>query len=76
MCLAVPMRLIEVSGTRGVAEVGGVRRTVMLDLVPDAGAGRYVLVHAGYAIQVLDEADAQETLALLGRIGGADGPDD
>lgn len=75
MCLAVPMRLIQIEGNRGVAEIAGVRRSVMLDLVPEAGVGQYVLVHAGYAIQVLEEEDARETLRLLERIGEPDGPD-
>lgn len=75
MCLAVPMRLCEMEGTRGTAEAGGVRRTVMLDLVPEATIGKYVLVHAGYAIQVLDEAEAHETLEMLERLGEAYGPD-
>ena len=65
MCLAVPMKLLSVSGDKGVAEVAGVRRTVRLDLVPGTVQGQYVVVHAGYAIQVMDEAAAAETLDLI-----------
>ncbi len=65
MCLAVPMRLAEVDGPFGQAEVDGIGRRVRLDLVPDARVGDYVIVHAGFAIEVLDEQAAQETLALL-----------
>jgi hydrogenase expression/formation protein HypC len=64
MCLAVPMRLIEAEGNRGVAEIAGVRREVALDLV-QARLGDYLIVHAGYAIEVLDEEEANKTLALL-----------
>jgi hydrogenase expression/formation protein HypC len=64
MCLAVPMKLVEAEGTRGIVSVDGVRREVRLDLV-EAHVGDWVLVHAGYAIQVEDEASAAETLALL-----------
>jgi len=64
MCLAVPMRLESVVGHSGRAVVDGVGRELRLDLV-EAQVGDWVLVHAGYAIQVLDEAAAAETLALL-----------
>ncbi len=71
MCLAVPMALVEVDGARGVAETGGVRSEVRLDLVDGAAVGAYVLVHAGYAIQLLDEAEAAETLALIDELAAA-----
>ena len=70
MCLAVPMRLTSIEGTRGKADLSGVGRTVMLDLTPEARVGDYVIVHAGYAIQILDEAAAAETLALLAQVAG------
>ena len=69
MCLGVPMKLTEVSGREGKAELDGVTRKVALDLVPDVKVGQYVLVHAGYAIQILDEASAKETLQLLAEVG-------
>lgn len=62
------MRLIFVEGPVGKAELEGVAREVMLDLVPDAKVGDYVIVHAGYAIQTLDEQAARETLALLAEL--------
>jgi len=65
MCLAVPMRLETRDELSGIAEIDGVRREVSLMLVPEAQAGDWVLVHAGYAIGTVDEAEAQETLALL-----------
>ena len=74
MCLAVPMRLIAIDGASGTVEVEGVRREVRLDLLPEARTGMWLLIHAGYAIQALDEATAAETLALLREIAepGAD----
>ncbi|RLF49834.1 MAG: HypC/HybG/HupF family hydrogenase formation chaperone [Thermoplasmata archaeon] len=63
MCLAVPARIIEVRGKRAIADFGGVRREINLSLV-DAKVGDYVLVHAGFAIQVIDEVDAQEIYSL------------
>jgi hydrogenase expression/formation protein HypC len=68
MCLAVPMKLIERRETLGVAELDGVRREVSLMLQPDAQLGDYVLVHAGYVIGMVDEAEAQATLELLRQV--------
>jgi len=65
MCLAVPMKLIEIRGDRGVADVGGIRREVGLQLLENPVEGDYVLVHAGFAIQKVDGAEAQKTLALF-----------
>lgn len=69
MCLGVPMKLTSVDGREGKAVLDGLARRVGLDLVPGAVVGDYVIVHAGYAIQILDEASAKETLALLAEIG-------
>jgi hydrogenase expression/formation protein HypC len=66
MCLAIPMRIIEIEGAAGVAEVDGVTRKVRLDLLlPEVGLGDYVLIHAGLAIAKVDADHAAETLALL-----------
>jgi hydrogenase expression/formation protein HypC len=65
MCLGIPMLLVEMDGSQAIAEVSGVRRRVFLDLLPEARLGDYVIVHAGYAIQRLDEAEAGETLEYL-----------
>lgn len=64
MCLAIPAKLLEVNGDEGTIDVGGVRKTVALTLVENARAGQYVLLHAGYAIEVIDEAEARELAAL------------
>jgi hydrogenase expression/formation protein HypC len=69
MCLAIPMKLIERTDALGVVEIDGVRREVSLMLQPEAVLGDFVLVHAGYAIGVIDEAEAQATLELLRQIG-------
>jgi hydrogenase expression/formation protein HypC len=66
MCLAIPAQVRSI-GEHRMADVDimGVSRTVSLDLVPEADVDDYVLVHAGYAIQVVDEEFANETLELL-----------
>ena len=65
MCLAVPMRLVRRDGDFGLAEVGGIERKIGLQLVDEATVGDFVIVHAGFAIQKLDEEAAQESLALF-----------
>ena len=66
MCLAVPLKLLEISTDRrdGTVALGGSTIRVGLELVPDAKPGDFVLVHAGMAIEVVQEAEAEETLAL------------
>ena len=66
MCLAVPARVTEMrDGLLGLVELGGVVREVSFALLPDAAVGDYVLLHAGYALQKVDTAEAEETLRLL-----------
>ncbi len=71
MCLAVPMRLVELTpagaaGVRvGVVEVGGLQRKVRLDLLDDVRVGDQLLVHAGFAIQVIDPAEAERLVSML-----------
>jgi hydrogenase expression/formation protein HypC len=72
MCLALPARLLErLSGDQGRIDLGGVRKTVSLALVPEARAGDYVIVHVGHAIGVLDPAEAAATLALFAQMDAA-----
>jgi hydrogenase expression/formation protein HypC len=68
MCLAVPMKLVERNGDRGVVELGGVHREVHLGFVPDLEIGDYVLVHAGFVIERLQKEQAEEDLKLLSRL--------
>jgi hydrogenase expression/formation protein HypC len=69
MCLAVPLKLISVDGIDAVGEVGGIQREVSIMMTPDVKVGDYVIVHAGFAIQVLDQKEAEENLELLRQIG-------
>ena len=68
MCLALPMRITAVDGTLATIATAGLEQRASLMLVPEAKVGDYVLVHAGFAISVLDEAEANETLELLREI--------
>ncbi len=69
MCLAVPMRLLELHGQSGILEIGGVRKEVVLTLTPEAKVGDWLVVHAGYALEILDEQEAENTFALLRSLG-------
>jgi len=75
MCLALPMRIIAVDGALATIATAGLEQRASLMLVPEAKVGDYVLVHAGFAISVIDEAEANETLELLREIS-AFAPDD
>ena len=73
MCLAIPGKILS-SEDLGVArtgrvQFGGIIRQVRLDFVPDANPGDYVMVHVGFAISKVDEAEAQRTYELLSELG-------
>jgi len=76
MCLAIPMRVLEVSGTTGKVEIGGVRRAIDLSLVGDVKVGQYVVVHAGFALSVADEEEAKKTLALFDELMSKSSPEE
>jgi len=65
MCLAIPALVKTVDGEQAVVDIEGVTREVSLVLTPEAKPGDYVLLHTGYAISVIDEAEARETLEVL-----------
>lgn len=65
MCLAIPGRIVEINDAKAVIEVGNVKREVFVQLVPDVKLGEYVLVHAGCAIEIVDEEEALKTLEIL-----------
>ncbi|MEN6616663.1 MAG: HypC/HybG/HupF family hydrogenase formation chaperone [Syntrophorhabdus sp.] len=71
MCLAVPAKIISIDGTEARIDIGGIGRMISLKLTPGAKTGDYVLVHAGFAIGVLDEKEARETLDFLEEIDNA-----
>jgi hydrogenase expression/formation protein HypC len=69
MCLAIPTRIVAIDGALALVELGGVERQISLALTPEAQVGDYVIVHTGFALSVLDEQEAQETLRLFAEIG-------
>jgi len=65
MCLAIPALIKSIKGQQAVADIEGVTRDISLQLTPEAKVGDYVLLHTGYAISIIDAAEAAETLKLL-----------
>ena len=65
MCLAVPALVIEINNLDGKVNIGGVIRDVRFDLVENIGIGDYVLLHAGYAIEVISETETLNSLKIL-----------
>ncbi len=80
MCLGVPGKIIEIKADHGIRmgriDFGGVIREACLEAIPDAIVGDYTIVHAGFALSILSEAEAMETLTLLREISLFDNPED
>lgn len=81
MCLAVPGKIIEITEGEAITRIGrvsfgGTVREVNLAFVPDAAVGDYVLVHAGVAINAVDEGEARQVFEYLQEIYGGDNPGD
>ena len=77
MCLAVPGRIVEISGDDDLTRMarvsfGGVIKEVSLAYTPEAVPGDYVLVHVGFALQTVDEEEARKTIELIRQMGEAE----
>ena len=76
MCLGIPGKIIEMYEANGLqmgkVDFGGVTKEVCLAYVPEAKVGNYTVIHVGFALNVLDEVEALETLQLLREIGAMD----
>jgi hydrogenase expression/formation protein HypC len=72
MCLAVPVKITKVEGKEADVEIGGISQHISLWLTPEAKVGDYVLLHTGYAISILDQEEAAETLKLFEDIAKTD----
>jgi hydrogenase expression/formation protein HypC len=64
MCVAIPMRVVEINGNEAVCEYEGIKRTARIDLLPEVKVGDYVLIHVGFVIQKIDIDSAEKTLKL------------
>lgn len=71
MCLAIPVLIKSIEDSEAEVEIGGIARRISLELTPEARVGDYAIVHTGYAINILDQEEARETLKLLEEIAAA-----
>jgi hydrogenase expression/formation protein HypC len=71
MCLGIPGRVIEIEKKIAKADVGGLIRDISIELCPEVSVGEYVLIHTGFAIQKVDEKEAEETLEFLKKMAEA-----
>lgn len=65
MCLAIPGSIVNIQGASATIDVMGVKREISLALTPQAQVGDYVLVHAGFSIEVIDAEEARQTIELV-----------
>lgn len=72
MCLAIPARIVELDGDKAVVDAMGNRWNAKTTLLPDARMGDLVLIHAGFAISLVDEEEAKKTWQLIAEISEFD----
>ena len=65
MCLAIPMKILKIEGDKAIVSSSGVQRSIGISFMKNVKPGDYVIVHAGFAIEKLDPAKAEETLKIL-----------
>jgi len=75
MCLAIPARVVALNGLDATVDLGGVRKTISIALVPDAQLEDYVIVHVGHAIGMVDPEEARLTLELFAELGAGSTPE-
>ena len=68
MCLAIPMKIKKIKGEFAEVETGRLTRTINIAMLPKVALGDYVIVHAGFALQIVDPLKAKQTLELLDEI--------
>ena len=71
MCLAIPLRLVEINGAQAVAEANGMRRTIRIDFIREPRVGDYVIAHAGFAIERMSREQAEENLRAIQEVADA-----
>ncbi len=65
MCLGIPLKIIEINSLSGIGEINGIKRDIRLDLTPKAKVGDYVMVHAGFAIEIMREDAAKDSIEAI-----------
>jgi len=68
MCLGIPLKIVEINGKEALGELNGVRKKIRVDLIENLKLGDYVMVHAGFALEIMKEEQANDTLKILEEI--------
>jgi hydrogenase expression/formation protein HypC len=68
MCLGIPLKIVEINGKEAFGELNGVKKKIRVDLIKDLKIGDYVMVHAGFALEIMKEEQAKDTLKILEEI--------
>jgi len=68
MCLGIPLKIVEINGKEALGELNGVRKKIRVDLIENLKLGDYVMVHAGFALEIMKEEEANDTLKILEEI--------
>ncbi len=69
MCLGIPMKVVKIDGDEGVVESGALKKRANFSLMKNVKPGEYILMHAGFAIEKIKEAEARKTLKALREMG-------
>ena len=65
MCLGIPLKIIEINGMEAIGEMNGVKNKMRIDLLPKVKLNDYVMVHAGFGIEIINDTLAKETIETL-----------
>jgi len=65
MCLGVPLKIIEINGNEAIGEMNGIKKKIRVDLLKELKINDYVMVHAGFALEIMQEEDAKDTLEAI-----------
>jgi hydrogenase expression/formation protein HypC len=65
MCLGIPLKIVVIDGCEAIGEMNGIKKKIRVDLLPNLQLGDYVMVHAGFALEIIDEVLAKDTLEAI-----------
>ncbi|MDF2881779.1 MAG: HypC/HybG/HupF family hydrogenase formation chaperone [Clostridiaceae bacterium] len=65
MCLGIPLKIIQIDGKEAVGEINNISKKIRIDFVPQVKIGDFVMVHAGFALDLMEEEEAKETIDIL-----------
>lgn len=70
MCLGIPLKIVEIKDVEAIGELNGIKRKIRIDLVKNVNVGDFVMVHAGFAIEIMKEEQAKEAIEIFKELEG------